>query len=56
MAMKDKTHEGYIKCVEEKCDKQGEFHCQKLRELINCCEGAGGEEGREGDKFKCVFH
>lgn len=42
MAISHIGEEGYQQCVEKKCEAKGEKFCSKLRELGNCCAGAGG--------------
>jgi len=56
LALKDKGQNGYDKCVQKKCDAKGQDFCGKLREISNCCEGAGGKVGLNQDKkYVCVF-
>jgi hypothetical protein len=54
LAIKDKDFDGYQQCMQEKCAEDPE-DCSKLREINNCCLGAGGEVGRAGDEYTCVF-
>lgn len=42
MAIQNTGEKGYQQCVEKKCEAKGEKFCSKLRELNNCCYGAGG--------------
>ncbi|MDP3698755.1 MAG: hypothetical protein Q8R47_04145 [Nanoarchaeota archaeon] len=42
MAVQNVGKKGYTKCVEKKCYEKGEQFCSKIRELSNCCSGAGG--------------
>ncbi|MDP3640244.1 MAG: hypothetical protein Q8R53_03515 [Nanoarchaeota archaeon] len=55
LAMKDKNFAGYEKCIQEKCDRKGEAFCNKLREVSNCCLGAGGQVAMAGSEYTCVF-
>ncbi|HLC98120.1 MAG TPA: hypothetical protein VJC21_05050 [Candidatus Nanoarchaeia archaeon] len=55
LAMKDKNFAGYEKCVQKKCDRGGEAFCSKLREISNCCLGAGGQVAVADNKYTCVF-
>lgn len=53
--------EGYKQCIEKKCDTKGEAYCSKLRELNNCCAGAGGnlagvQNPQPGESpYTCLF-
>lgn len=42
LATRNLGEEGYQRCVEKKCQERGEDFCSKQRELVNCCQGAGG--------------
>lgn len=42
LATKNLGQDGYERCVEQKCQERGEKFCTKVRELNNCCQGAGG--------------
>lgn len=42
LAIQNVGENGYQQCVEKKCEAKGEKFCSKLRELNNCCSGAGG--------------
>ncbi len=56
IAIQDKSFSGYKKCVEKKCERGGEKFCQKSREQMNCCTGAGGKLALDAqNKFTCVF-
>ena len=61
LAIQNTGFEGYQQCVEEKCEAKGEKFCSKVRELNNCCAGAGGtlagvNNPRSGEApYTCVF-
>jgi len=42
LGTRNSGQEGYQRCVEQKCQEHGEDFCSKVRELANCCAGAGG--------------
>lgn len=42
LATRNLGQDGYERCVEQKCQERGENFCTKVRELNNCCMGAGG--------------
>ena len=46
---------GYDKCVEKKCEHKGEEFGSKVRELNNCCLGAGGQLGQSDGQYACIF-
>lgn len=46
---------GYDRCVQEKCEQRGEAFCNKVKELNNCCQGAGGQLGVINNEYSCVF-
>ncbi len=55
MAVGNQGHTGYTTCVQHKCDTKGNDFCQKPRELQNCCAGAGGQLGSNGNNYDCMF-
>lgn len=61
MAIQNTGEKGYQQCVEKKCEAKGEKFCSKLRELSNCCAGAGGTLAgvnnlQPGERpYTCVF-
>ncbi|MBI2668886.1 hypothetical protein HYX14_03520 [Candidatus Woesearchaeota archaeon] len=55
LAIKNKGQDGYNNCVQEKCDRKGQDFCQKPREIMNCCQGAGGQLAQNGAQLTCVF-
>ena len=55
LAIKDKGQEGYLRCVQKKCDDVSEAFCNKFRERNNCCLGAGGQLAQSADGYSCVF-
>ncbi len=55
MATKNIGQEGYEKCIQDKCDKQGTEYCSKYREINNCCLGAGGQTIQTQNGFSCQF-
>jgi len=50
-ARKNIGEDGFNKCIQWKCEKGGEEYCSKVREITNCCLGAGGKMTQTG----CVF-
>lgn len=54
-ASKNQGEAGYNRCVQEKCEQKGEEYCHKLRELSNCCLGAGGQLGQQEGNLICLF-
>jgi len=56
LAIKDKGQEGYLQCVQKKCDEVSPDFCNKVREKSNCCQGAGGELGQSPDGYVCIFN
>ena len=62
MAIQHVGEKGYQQCVEKKCEAKGEKFCSKLRELNNCCAGAGGtlagvNNPKQGESpYTCVFN
>ncbi len=61
LAIQNTGEEGYLQCVEKKCEAKGEKYCSKARELSNCCAGAGGtlagvSNPQPGERpYTCVF-
>ena len=61
MAIQNTGFDGYQQCVEKKCETKGEKFCSKVRELGNCCAGAGGNlaaapNPKEGESpYTCSF-
>ena len=61
MATQNTGFDGYQQCVEKKCESKGESFCSKVRELNNCCAGAGGNLAginnlQPGEpSYTCVF-
>ncbi|HLC19493.1 MAG TPA: hypothetical protein VJK72_01140 [Candidatus Nanoarchaeia archaeon] len=55
LALKDKGQDGYLQCVQKKCDEVSQDFCQKAREQNNCCQGAGGQLAQSADGYACVF-
>ena len=56
IAIKDKGQEGYLRCVQKKCDEVSQDFCNKVRERNNCCQGAGGELGQNSEGYVCLFN
>lgn len=62
LAIQNAGEKGYQQCVEKKCEEKGEKFCSKLRELNNCCAGAGGtlagvNNPKQGESpYTCVFN
>ncbi len=62
LAVLNTGENGYKQCVQQKCDKKGEQFCSKLRELANCCSGAGGtlstvSNPNQGESsYTCLFN
>lgn len=54
-AMTNVGEDGYNKCVNNKCERNGLDYCNKFREISNCCLGAGGEVAMSEGKYICVF-
>ena len=55
LAIKDKGQEGYLQCVQQKCEEVSQDFCNKFREKNNCCMGAGGQMAQQGNELVCVF-
>ncbi len=56
IAIKDKNFSGYRKCVDNKCKLKDEAFCNKAREQMACCTGAGGKLALDSqNKFTCLF-
>jgi len=61
LAVRNTGEEGYQQCVEKKCEAKGEKFCSKVRELGNCCAGAGGNLATANNPqpgavpYTCVF-
>ena len=55
LSIKNIGEEGYNGCIQKKCEQHGEKFCNKMREINNCCMGAGGELGVSNNKYICVF-
>lgn len=55
MAIKNLSEGGFDKCIQKKCEAGGEEHCQKFREINNCCLGAGGQMAASENGYTCVF-
>lgn len=47
---------GYNRCIQQKCEDGGEEYCSKVREVDNCCKGAGGQTAIQGDTAICMFN
>ncbi len=61
LAQDNVGEEGYRQCVQKKCEQKGEKFCSKVRELSNCCAGAGGNLAAVNNPppgespYTCVF-
>lgn len=55
LALKNQNFFGYEKCIQKKCEQKGDAFCSKVREISNCCLGAGGQVAQANGKFTCVF-
>ena len=56
LALKNHGSEGYNQCIQKKCEIGGQEFCNKLREINNCCLGAGGKLAVVDNKTDCVFN
>ena len=54
MAITGKGRDYFDKCIQEKCGRSDE-HCNKAREIYNCCKGAGGELTSKNGGPRCAF-
>ncbi|HIG92821.1 TPA: hypothetical protein HA242_06825 [Candidatus Woesearchaeota archaeon] len=55
LSIKDKSLDGYNNCIQEKCERKSQAFCQKPREIMSCCQGAGGQLTQNGAQLTCVF-
>ena len=55
LAIRNLGQDGYDRCIEKKCAWKGQEFCTKVREVTNCCVGAGGELGVTASGYSCIF-
>ncbi len=55
ISLKNRGKEGFDRCIQWKCEKGGQDYCSKLREVNNCCLGAGGETVATESGYTCHF-
>ncbi len=46
---------GFEECIQKKCEAYGIKHCNKAREISNCCLGAGGKIKYSQKGANCFF-
>lgn len=55
MATQNTGYDGYNSCMKANCAEKGPG-CYKIREISNCCLGAGGELGViNNNNYTCIF-
>ena len=55
MAIGNNGKEGFERCIEWKCEENGEVFCNKFREVNNCCLGSGGKTTSTTQGYSCNF-